>query len=141
MIYKRISIIFIMTALTLLTYNCSNDWKVSDRMEGFKKGSFRVYVRINAVRSSGEEKTQEEMEREIIISARSRCAQYLKSHIKKTLSDREKINRVIMSINTVLESSRIRYQKCYDTYCEAFVDFHTGELEKGMRNEKKSDNK
>lgn len=130
-----------MTALTLLTYSCSNEWKVSDRMEGFSKDSLRVYVRIDAVRSSGEEKTQEEMDREVIIRARGRCAQYLKSHIRKTLSDREKIKRVIMSINTVLESSRIRYQKCYDTYCEAFVDFHTGELEKGMRHEKKSDNK
>ncbi len=141
MIYRGISIIFIMTALTLLMHSCSNDWKVSDRMEGFGKDSLRVYVRIDAMRSSGEEKTQEEMEREIIISARGRCAKYLKSHIRKTLSDREKINRVILSINTVLESSRIRYRKCYDTYCEAFVDFHTGELEKGMRHEKKSDKK
>lgn len=141
MIYRRISIIFIMTALAILTFSCSYDWKVSDRMEGFKKGSLRVYVRIDAVRSSGEEKTKKEMEREIIISARGRCAQYLKSHIRKTLSDRDKINRVIMSINTVLESSRIRYRKCYETYCEAFVDFHIGELEKRMKYGEKGESK
>ena len=141
MIYRKISIVFVMIALAILTYSCGSDWKISDRMEGFKKNSLRVYVRIDAVRISGEEKTKDEVEREIILSARGRCAQFLKSHIRKTLSDREKVNRVIMSISTVLESSRIRYRKCYDTYCEAFVDFNIGELEKRMKYGDKGESK
>jgi hypothetical protein len=141
MMYRRTSTIFIITALALLGYSCSKSWIASDRREGFNTGSLRVYVRISPVMKNGEEKTQGDLEKEIINSAKGRCALYLKSHIKKTVSDREKINRVIMSINAVLENSSIRYLKCYDEYCEAFVDFNTAELEKEMKQANKGDRK
>jgi hypothetical protein len=139
--YRRTSIIFIITALALIGYSCSRSWIASDRREGFNKGSLRVYVRISPVMKNGEDKTQGDLEKEIISSARSRCALYLKSHVKKTVSDREKSDRVFMRINAVLKNSSIRYLKCYDQYCEAFVDFNTAELEKEMKQAKSGDRK
>ena len=112
MIYRNIAMISIATVLAILTYSCSNNWMVSDRREGFKKGSLRVYVRISPVMKNGEEKTQGDLEKEIINVAKSRCALYLKSHIRSTVSDQKRIERVIMDINMVLESSDIRYRKC-----------------------------
>lgn len=123
--------IFFITSFCIF---CGNGWRISDRMEGFKKGSFRVYVRVNFLDKNGEEKRRDTIEREVVEYARARCARYLTNHVRITLgNNEEKDSAILKMIPGLLDESQIRILKCFDDYCEAFVDFNSKEFQEELR--------
>jgi len=123
-------IIFIIT----FSIFCEKSWRIGDRMEGFGKGIFRVYVRVGYLGKDGEEKRRDSIEREVIETARVRCAQYLTNHIRITLkNNKESALTVLKMLPVVLDNPKIRFLECFNDYCEAFVDFNSKELQEELK--------
>jgi hypothetical protein len=121
---------------------CGSLWKIDDRMEGFGKGFFRVYVRVGYLGKDGEEKRRDIIEREVVERARVRCAQYLTNHIRITLgNNEERASAILKMLPEVLDESQIRFLECFNDYCEAFVDFKSKGLEKELKKVEQGNNK
>ena len=121
---------------------CGNEWRTSDRMEGFKKGIIRVYVRVDYFNKDGVEKSKDSIEKEITENAQVRCTHYLKNHIRVTLyNNEEQASTILKMIPTVVDRSNIRFLNCFDSYCEAFVDFDSKALQEELRKGTQGNNK
>ena len=108
-------------------------WKISDRMEGFKKNVFRVYVRVDYDEKWDEDLFKKKMRNALINSAKIRCKELLHNNILVTVKEEIMAQNLVKLISEAIKKPKLAYQDCYDDYCEAFVDFDVKALKAKMK--------
>lgn len=121
--------IIILLLIGSCVYSCAGgEWTLKDRMEGLVKDNFRIYVRVNYDEEKESDAYQKQIDSEILVRAKRRCKTLLMSYIQSSIKEKEKKDRAFKLVSSIVNSSKVSYQNCFEKYCEAFVDFKAKQL-------------
>jgi hypothetical protein len=122
-------------AVLLVFPFCSGKWTLQDRYEGIRGTTLRVYVRI-AEFGDNEMYTEEDMKQALLQNARKRCTVLLSCHVRESHRERGADGAAGELHAKIAGTSEIKFFRCRNEYCEAFVDFNVKEILPIARDEK-----
>lgn len=121
-VYPRV----LLAAALLVICSCSPRWSAADRMEGFRSGTLRVYLRLNLAEEERGKKIGETgaLYRE---EGARRAELLLRDQVRTALGDTLAAGEFMKDIPKMLEAPHVAHENCEEEFCEAFVDFDVKE--------------
>lgn len=125
----------VLIAALLIIPVCSGKWTQKDRYEGIRGTTLRVYVRV-AEFGDNEMYTEEDMKEALLRNAKKRCTVLLSYHVREFHHNRGADGSAGELHAKIAGTSNLRFFRCRNEYCEAFVDFDVKEMMPAARDEK-----
>lgn len=107
---------------TLVFLSCAGSIPAIERMEGFKDGVLRVYVRAPSCDNSKGDCVMPQKEM-LLEAGKKRGELVLRNHLIAVHLEREADSKLLEHIPLTVSSPAIVFQSCSDDECEAFIDY------------------
>ncbi len=115
--------------IIIIFVSCKSECTLNDRMEGFRNGKLRVFVRVDQDDERYTDEFDKDIREYLLELGKRRAISLLIGYMRTTISDRAKAESEIKRIPDAVKDASLTCGVCNEEYCEAFIDYDVKALD------------